>query len=210
MCLGSCSKRLAEANLSNMQSQGTKVIQKKRLENRYNVWVYRAVLLLSFYLGKYFTTGMTVNTVITHLNMIFGSHYGPLSYSFIIVLRVVFAAMEVLITEIAARLVFMLSNSMSFGAVTMSYKNFVGSVRLFVIAKNLIFGIFGLLFYRYNFLIAMGVIVGDFVIATAVYFMFFLYIKKHYLDPKMVNRAFRVLAIIYFSYKLIPILGGVL
>ena len=153
---------------------------------------------------------MTVNTIINHLNLIFGAQYGSLGYGFVIILRIFMAAAEVLVFEIAVRVVFFMAGLISFGAVTMSYKNFAGVMRLFVIAKNIALGILGIFYYYFNYIITPGIIVGGFIINTAAYFCFFLYIKKYYLDEKMVHRAFRALALIYLGYSLMTIMGGIL
>lgn len=182
--------------------------QKKRIENRYNVWLYRLILCLTFFVGYYFSTGLNVNMVITQINYIFAEHSGPIPYAFEYILRFIIAVMQVVFVEIVARILFYVVNTFTIGALTMSLRNFVATARVFVILQNLIFAVLSIALYFFNFFIPFGLVAVKFVVTTGVFALFFAYINKHYLDPKVAHRAFRMMASFYLIYSLSTILSA--
>jgi len=187
-----------------------KIAENKRIENRFNVWWYVAVLYLSFLLGNYFDNEITLNTFINQLNMLFGTINSYTPYALGVVFRFLIPLISVGLFEIFARVFYGITNAFSLGALNIKVKDFVGVLRIFVIVSNLVMGIFNLLYFFFNFLIPLGKTVISFGVISAAYLLFFLYINKYYLDKKMAHRAFRTMALLYLVYSFFTITRGVI
>ena len=187
-----------------------KTATNKRLENRFNVWIYIGVLYISFIAATYFESEMTLNSVISQLNSIFSPVYGYIPFFFEIIIRLIIPLFYVGLFELFSRIFYRLSNTFSFGSVTMSGKDFVSALRLFVILENLAMGVLNLFYFLFNFIIPLGMVVISFIITSTAYFMFYMYINKYYLDPKTSHRAFRIMATFYLIYTFFTIAGGLL
>jgi hypothetical protein len=180
------------------------------LERRFHKRWYHLALYLALFAGTFFQNELAIDSLVSQLNYIFSDAYGQLSIAFVYVFRFLAPLIHLLVFELISRFVYMYTNRLTFGAVGLTAPQFVSALRLFVILGNLAFGIFNLLFYFYNFLIPLGQIVLRFFIMTAAYFLFYLYIDKHYLDPKGAHRVFRAMAILYLTFSLLNLLGGLL
>lgn len=187
-----------------------KTLTNKRLEKRFNVWLYIGILYISFFAATFFENEMELYSLINQLNLIFSPLYGYFPYSFEIILRMLLPLINVGLFEIFSRIFFKLSNAFSFGSVTMNGKDFVAALRLFVIFENFALGVLNLCYYLFNFLIPLGMVVISFVITSTAYFLFFMYINKYYLDPKTSHRAFRIMALFYLVFTFANIAGGLL
>jgi fatty acid desaturase len=180
------------------------------IEKRFNVWVYIAVLYLSFLAGTYLQSEIAANSVILNYNMLFGDVYGQMPYFYGIIIKLIVPVIHVALFELFARIFYVICNAMSFGAIRMTSKDFAACLRIFVILANFALGALNLLYYFFNFLIPLGFTVLGFAVYTAAYFWFFTYIYKHYLDKKTAHRAFRTMAVFYMAISLFNILGGLL
>jgi hypothetical protein len=183
---------------------------KVNIEKRYNKWVYIGALYLSYIAGAYLQSEMTIYGVIDNFSMLLSTIQQQAPYSTVIFLRLLIPLLHVGLFELFSRIFYALCNTFSFGAVSMSSKDFVSCLRIFVILANIALGILNLLYYFYNFLIPIGFMVLSFAITTGAYFMFFMYINKHYLDKKTAHRAFRIMAIFYLSISFFNIVGGLI
>lgn len=183
---------------------------KKNIEKRFKVWVYVVALYLSFVIGGYFNSEITVYSIIGQLNMLFSTVNGYTPYGVAIVLKLVVPLISLALFEIFSRVFYSLCNTFSLGAVTMTSNDFVRALRIFVILENLALGALNLLFYFFNFLIPLGMVVLSFAITTTAYTLFFMYINKHYLDKKTAYRAFRIMAVLYLAMSFVNIAGGTL
>ena len=184
---------------------------KKNLEKRYNVWFYVAALYVSYFVGNYLQNEMTIYGIIGQFNMLMSliSNNG-LPYLFVVMLKLLIPLVQVGLFELFSRVFFGLSNSFSFGSVNMKSNDFVAALRIFVIMLNLALGLLNLLYYLFNFLIPLGFIVLTFMLTTAAYFMFFIYINKHYLDKKTAHRAFRTMSMLYLAITFFNLAGGII
>ncbi len=182
----------------------------KNIEKRFNVWVYAAALYISYGIGNFLNNEITVYSVIGQLNMLFATIGGYAPYALMVIMRFIVPLISVGLFEVFSRVFFALSNSFSLGAVTMQSKDFVGCLRIFVILSNLAHGVLNLLYYFFNFLIPLGMAVLSFAVTSAAYLLFFMYIKKYYLDKKTAHRAFRTMAMIYLLFSFFDIAGGIL
>lgn len=192
------------------QAKTAKNYNKKLIENRYNVWLYVAVLFFAMLLGTHFQTGMQINSIVSNMNMLLGSEYGRASYGIYIFLRFFSAGISVVVFELLARGFYYLTNNFTFGALNMGINNFMRILRVFEILKYAALALLNLAFYFANFLIPIGITVISFAVSTAAYFLFFIYLNKHYLDPKAAHRVFRVMAVIYIMVSVFKVIGGLI
>lgn len=183
---------------------------KPLIEKRYNKWIYIGVLYLSFIIGNLFNYETSAYSIIGQLNMLFSSAGSYVPYAVGVIIKLVAPLISVALFEIFSRVFYGLSNSFSLGAITMSSRDFTAALRIFVILSNLAHGILTFMYYFFNFLIPLGMIVLSFAITSVAYVMFFLYIDKHYLDKKTAHRAFRTMAVFYLAFSLFNIAGGIL
>jgi hypothetical protein len=182
----------------------------KNFEKKYPWWLYLCGLYLSYLIGNFFNTEMTVYSIIGQLNMLFSTIGSYVPYILMIMLRIIAPLISVALFELFSRVFYALSNAVSFGAITMKSKDFVSALRLFVILSNIGLGLLNLLYYFFNFLIPLGMVVLEFAVVSTAYILFFTYIDKYYLDKKTAHRAFSTMAIIYLLFSLFNIAGGLL
>ncbi len=142
--------------------------------------------------------------------MLFSTIGSYVPYILMIMLRIIAPLISVALFELFSRVFYALSNTVSFGAITMKSGDFVSALRLFVILSNIGLGLLNLLYYFFNFLIPLGMVVLEFAVVSAAYILFFMYINKYYLDKKTAHRAFLAMAIIYLLFSLFNIAGGLL
>lgn len=183
---------------------------KNNIENKFNIWIYVIALYISYIIGDFFNTEITMFTFINQLNMLFSTINSNTPYAVEILLRFFIPLISVGLFELFARVFYGLTNTFSLGALNIKSKDFVNVLRVFVIAANLLLGVLNLLYYFFNFLIPLGMVVLEFTIMSAAYLFFFLYLNKYYLDKKTAHRAFRTMALIYLGFTFFGIAGGIL
>ncbi|NLK17261.1 MAG: hypothetical protein GX304_01880 [Clostridiales bacterium] len=178
---------------------------KARIEDRFNIWVYVLALYLSFLLGSFFENGMAVNSMFAQLSTLFKSIDGYIPYSLAVIIHMVIPMLSVALFELVARVFYSISNRLSRHAVAVGANRFVAALRPFVILINLVKAVLGLFYFLFPFLIPLGLTVLSFIVESAGFFLFFVYLSRHYLDKKTADKAFMVMAIFYLLYTLLAV-----